>query len=366
LFGIDARMIGDIDNDGLGDIAIADETAEQVLIYKGRLNWPATLADTQADYVITTDATWALSAFGSSMTALGDFDGDGVADFAIGAPGFGTLSGRVAVIYGRSGFTSFGLPNTSRSLEIACDPALNRSQFGVAVMGLGHFYSVTSGTTLVVSAPGLGSVTSTSSNEGRIYAFHGRGPGAALVATSADNVRVGPGKPAKIGESLTNLGPVMNGLPSLGVGNNTETLSVPGTTGSAFVLSGTTTVGPLANLLVLYQSSGVGVGQVIFGGGFPGRDTKGSVIGDGKADVALTSQQIPATLDIVDGAKISTPTSPANTKSIADVHVPMPSGWSGTALGSSNLIPDISGDGITDFAIGDLFGVIPGRVAVFW
>jgi hypothetical protein len=364
-FGGTARMIGDIDNDGFQDIAISDQTARVVRIYKGRSVWPATLMDTQADYVISSDATWASSAFGASLAPLGDFDGDGVDDFVIGAPGFNTLVGRVVVIYGRTGFTSFGLPDTTRALEIGANPTLNRSQFGLAVVGLGHFYSG-SGTTLVVSAPGLGSATSTSSNEGRIYSFSGRGPGAAIDATAATNVKVGPGKPAKIGQTLTNLGPVVNTLPSVGVGNSADTVSVSGVNGTSFVLSGTTASGPLANSLILYQQGANSIGQVIFGGGFSGRDTTVSLIGDSNADVAMTSLQNGNTVDFVDGNKVAGLSSPSDTRTTADVHVPLPSGWSATALGVGDLLRDINGDGFADFALGDQFGVVPGRVAIFW
>jgi hypothetical protein len=364
-FGGTIRAIGDIDGDGRGDVAIADQTNVRVLVYKGRATWPATLTDAQADYVISTDATWASSAFGTSLAPLGDFNGDGVADFSIGAPGFGTLVGRVAVIYGRTGFTSFMLPDTTRSLEISADPALNRSQLGLATVGLGHFYAG-AGTTLIAAAPGLGSATSTSSNEGRLYAFRGRGPGAAIVATAADHVLIGPGKGARIGQTLVNVGPVVNTLTSLGVGNPADTLSIPGTNGSSFVLSGNATSGPFASSLIFFQMGANGVGQVIFGGGFSGLDTAVSMIGDGKPDVALTSLQNVATVDIVDGAKVAAMTSPANTLATADVHVPLPSGWMATASGVGSLIRDINGDGHPDFALGDQFGAVPGRVAVFW
>jgi hypothetical protein len=46
--------------------------------------------------------------------------------------------------------------------------------------------------------------------------------------------------------------------------------------------------------------------------------------------------------------------------------VPMPAGWLGKAPGGANLIRDINGDGHPDFAVGDQFGVVPGRVAVFF
>ena len=51
-FGFTVAQIGDIDNDGLPDIAISDSTVgEKVYIYKGRSSWPMNLTDAQADYV---------------------------------------------------------------------------------------------------------------------------------------------------------------------------------------------------------------------------------------------------------------------------------------------------------------------------
>src|SRR5262249_9204341 len=67
-FGATVRQIGDIDGDGLQDIAIADRpTGLRVFIYKGRATWPAALSDAQADYVVTTDASYAGSQFGSAI-----------------------------------------------------------------------------------------------------------------------------------------------------------------------------------------------------------------------------------------------------------------------------------------------------------
>jgi hypothetical protein len=378
-FGAAVRFIGDIDHDGRQDIAIADQGNNRVLIYRGRATWPAAMTDavgtaTGPDFAITTDATWAGTAFGLTMAPLGDFDNDGSDDFVIGASAYAagtppTRVGRVAVIYGRAGFTSVALPDATRSLEIAGDGALNRSQFGLALVGLGHFYTTTPGTTLVVSAPGLGNATSTSDNEGRLYAFHGRGPGAAIAATSADHVRVGAMKAARIGQTLVNLGPIVNTLPALGCGNNGDSVTVAGSPGTAYVLSGAATSGPFANLLVLIQSGGSGVGQVMFGGGFSGRDATVSLIGDSTPDLAMTAQSTgtatPVALDIFDGAKVAGLTGPVDATTKADVHVPMPAGWSGAALGLSNLIKDIDGDGHPDFALGDQFMTSQGRVVVF-
>ena len=104
---------------------------------------------------------------------------------------------------------------------------------------------------------------------------------------------------------------------------------------------------------------------MLFGGGFSGLDMSVSLIGDGKADVALAGQA-GGTLDIVDGSKLATLTSPIDTAVSADVHVPMPSGWTAATGGSRSLIKDINNDGYPDFALGDVFNAVPGRVAVFW
>jgi hypothetical protein len=366
-FGTEVSQIGDIDHDGIGDIAIADLTGLQIFIFKGRKSWPLTLTDTQADYVISTDSTYANSNFGQSLAALGDFNGDGVDDFAIGAPLFNTRVGQLVVIYGRAGFTSLGLPDTTmtRTLQIGGDPALNRTQLGIAVEGLGHFYSVTTGSTLVVSATGLGTASSTSNNEGRIYAFHGRGPGAAIDASAADNVHVGPVKGAEIGQILSNLGPMVNALPATGVGNTVDTFSVSGASGTGFILSGTSSGGPFVNVFTLYQSGATNAGQILFGGGFSGLDVSVSKIGDSTPDLAIAGAGTGA-LAIVDGSKVSSLTSPADSTAVAQVRVPMPTGWTGTPAGPRNLIKDINGDNYPDFALGDVFGTVPGRVAVFW
>ena len=370
-FGSKVAFIGDIDNDGFEDLAIADfPTGQQVFIYKGRTIWPAALTDAQADYVITTSAALCTSSnFGNSIAPLGDFDGDGVADFAIGAPLYNTRVGRVVVIYGRTGFTSLALPDATntRALEIGGDPGAitKKPTRHCQSRSLGHFYTLTSGTTLVASATGLGAPSNASDNEGRIYAFHGRGPGAAIDASSADNVRVGPAKGAELGQVLSNLGPVFGGLNALGTGNTVDTFSVSGANGTAYIFSGTALNGPLVNLLTLYQGASVSAGQILFGGGFSGRDSFVSMIGNSTPDIAISSAAA-TTVDIVDGSKLSSLASPSDAKLVADVHVPLPSGWSGTPTGPQNLLRDMSGDGFPDFALGDVFGTVPGRVVVFW
>jgi len=117
--------------------------------------------------------------------------------------------------------------------------------------------------------------------------------------------------------------------------------------------------------LILYQSGVTNAGQILFGGGFSGRDAFVSVIGNSKPDIAISSSS-GGTVDVIDGSKVPSLASPSDSGTIADVRVPLPSGWTGTAVGPQNLIRDINGDTYPDFAMGDEFGTVPGRVAVFW
>ena len=70
-FGRGIAQIGDIDNDGREDIAIADTSGAtpRVFIFKGRATWPATLSSTNASYVISGDTSYNGSALGASWRA---------------------------------------------------------------------------------------------------------------------------------------------------------------------------------------------------------------------------------------------------------------------------------------------------------
>jgi hypothetical protein len=321
--------------------------------------------DTDAEYVITPDASYAAANFGSSMARLGDFTGDNVDDFAIGVPSYASRRGRVIIVPGKvGGIGNITLPDTTNTITIDGDGTLTRGVFGYRVLGLGRFYTATGGTTLVVSAPGTSNGTNPS-NEGRVYAFHGQtGSSGVILVGSADSAIVGPGKPARIGVALTNLGSLFGSLPSVGIGNPYDALTVPGRTGTFYALSGTIgdeAAGPFVNRVV---GTGVsGTGQVLFGGSISGRNRSLSVIGSSTPDLGTLS--INATnVAIVDGATISGSTVDMTTK--AQVFVPLPAGWGSTAEASGGIVPDINGDRVADFAVSNGFTVVPGSVVVYW
>jgi len=297
------------------------------------------------------------------MARLGDFNGDGVDDFALGAPLFGTAqNGRVVVIFGKTGFANVTLPDATNSLVIDADPAVTSPQLGYRVLGLGRFYTVSAGTTLVVSAPGN---TGTGS-EGRLYAFHGRaGMAAALVATDADQTVVGPAGMNRIGLTLRNLGPMLNTLPSVGSGNPIERVTT--TSGNAYLFSGSATTGPLASKVVATQGGGAALsGQALLGGGVSGTGQSFSLVGDATPDLVLAARDS-GTFNVVDGLSVRAATSPFDVTTAKNtITVTLPTDWTQTAEDGATLLPDINGDGHADFALSNAIGTVAGKVVVYW
>src|SRR4029079_12489567 len=136
-FGRGVGIIGDVDNDGFVDLAVSDRgTPAHIYIYKGRATWPATMTNANADYVITVDSTYNGSILGSSIARLGDFNNDGVDDFALGGSLFGgtTQQGRVVVIKGKTGFGNVTLPDATNAIVIDGDTSVTTGQFGYRVI----------------------------------------------------------------------------------------------------------------------------------------------------------------------------------------------------------------------------------------
>jgi hypothetical protein len=362
-FGFRVAQVGDLDNDGRPDVAIADpQVGNKVYIYKGRATWPATLTDAQADYVIDTDATYQNSLFGFSLARLGDFTGDGVDDLGIGARSYGGGVGRVIIVPGRTGFTSVTLPNTTLAITIDGNPAFGSSAFGYKVLGLGHFYNATGGTTLVVSAPS-GSL-STPTAVGHVYAFHGQtGTAGAIAIGSADHSVAGNVANAKIGVTLTNLGKMFNGFPGVGVGNTLDTAEIAGANGTSYLTSGTPATGPFTSSQIAYLSGATAASSVIIGGGVSGRDMSLSLIGDGAPDLVMSGGATGGTLAIADGAMLAAKGSPVDLALKAEVRAPLPAGW-GSGENAGTIVTDIDGDGATDFCIGSVTN--PGTILVYW
>jgi hypothetical protein len=360
-FGRGVAFIGDIDHDGREDLAIANRTTEVVYIYKGRATWPATLTDAQADYTITADSTYASSQFGSAMVRLGDFDGDGIDDFAIGSPNFSTnLIGRVTIILGSATFGSVTLPSATKAIIIDGEATLTDGAFGASLTAIDPFYANAS--TLIVGAPGF--VGAPSGTAGKIYAFHGqKGTAGAIAASAADASITGASAGMRIGAVLANVGVLGGGVASVASGNPNDT-TAPGGGGSVFAFSGDTTAGPFGSHKTLYFTGETLVGSQIIGGGVAGRNATLSFIGDTKPDLVMVARN-GTKFGIVDGDKLTNVASPIDASGWSDVIVTLPAGWN-TSVGIQSLVRDIDGDGYPDFAISNAASTVAGQVLVYW
>ena len=297
------------------------------------------------------------------MSRLGDFNGDGVDDFAISANAFNGGRGRVVIVLGRSGFSAASL----NTMTIDGDPAFATGAFGTTVVGMGRFYVGNSGTSLVVSAPAAGTNT-----RGRVYAFQGiPGTTASINATAANNFVEGPIDTGSYGNSIGLVG-ALAGLPGLMISTGRAT-SIG--SGVVDVHSGSTMAGPFsANPLrfvdPLAVSAGEIFGRVVAGSAFAGTAITVSLIGDGRPDIVMApiteSSGGPARVYLVDGARLFAITSPADVTANADVILPLPTDWKSIPLQRNSMIRDLDGDGFGDFAIGENIATGVGRLAVYW
>ena len=117
-FGDDAfKTCHNFDGDGVPDLAIGapGESSGSGAVYVAYLNLDGTVKSS----VNISNSNTAMDAFGTSLAA-GDFDGDGVLDLAIGAPGESSGSGAVYVAYLHFNGTvksSVNIPNSNTAMD---------------------------------------------------------------------------------------------------------------------------------------------------------------------------------------------------------------------------------------------------------
>ncbi len=301
---------------------------------------------------------FASAALGYSIARLGDYNNDGVDDFAVAAPFYNSNAGLVAIVSGiAAGLpASITLPSAFGAGSIRVDGEAGSTDFGVRVLGLGSFYGTTTTPALAVAAPFA------STNAGKLYAFMGAS-GGSISASAAINTVTGAA-----GEYIGYHG--LNALGNVGPGGQTATgVAVIDVSPSRVDgWSGAAASGPF-NIRASYTSSESTTstfGRMIVGGGASGRAATFSFIGSSRSDVAITTRaNATPRLYIIDGDKVTMPSS-STVESIADVTVSL--------IGTFNdfsqqvtAIPDLDGDGYGDLVVAetDYSGVfVSGHVVV--
>ena len=350
----------DLDGDGRPELVIGSHNENTVYVFAGRTTWPATLSSAEASARIVLDTALDPAAvnasFGISTGRLGDFDGDGVEDLAIGAPFYDGGRGLVVVLRGQQG----GLePTVTLPTAFGTGAQRNAGNPGVAgnlgwmLVGAGTFFSGDRGDLLVAahfqSAGGT--------NQGAILAFRGRAVSpVTLFAEEADATLYGANNNRLGQEGIALLGRIgPQGQPAFGV-----PIYGAGSKGQVRLTSGSSEAGPFASSLgelhTLETAPGRLIGRTLIGGGFSGTSTGISFIRSSAPDVVIPSLDGPKLFFLSNETLQTLPSGLQAVESHADLVYELPPAalpW--TDFGRSvTAARDVNGDGYGDLLLGDV------------
>jgi hypothetical protein len=353
-FGQSVSVLGDINKDGKQDIGIGSprEGNGVVYVFLGRDSWPALLTAAGASCVITVDAT-AEAKYSASYVG---FQLAGLGDFnGDGTDDFAVSAPFYNSLQGQLAIiygNSLGMPATIE-LPTAFGSAATRIDGDATFQG-----------SLGLAITGIGHFYGSSANT-TIVASAPYGPSGAyngrLYSFTGE-----AGTPASIGfgaarHTYTAGAGVLYGVLSLtplgDVGNGGfPALGVSmRAQAKGEIRSGDATVGPFVNVAGITSTDGTGAntfGAMLIGGGFSGRSATVSAIGSSKADlITATTAGSGPRLFIADGSKIVFGADTA-IQNIADVTLPLSGTWTDFSA-SVTMLRDINKDGYADIGLAD-------------
>ncbi|MCP3915013.1 MAG: hypothetical protein GY711_05620, partial [bacterium] len=177
-FGQEVTGIGDLDDDGIEDIAVGafrdDDGAPNagaiyviLMNFDGSVKAEQKISATSGGFLgdaVTGDQLAAFDEFGISVAALGDYDGDGNTELAVGAPGDDANTGAVWVLYLNDNGTVKS-NKTRRITQLVPWSPTPGARFGTSVAGIGDIDTNFVGD-LAVGAP---SDSASGQSKGAVY-----------------------------------------------------------------------------------------------------------------------------------------------------------------------------------------------------
>jgi hypothetical protein len=137
-FGFAVERVGDVDDDGYGDFAVGAPSYDGSGTDRGRVYLFLGGPGLSATPDVILESPSPTSHFGHAVSAAGDFDGDGIDDFIVGAP-FGDIAGFDAgeayIYYGRRSW-----PGTVAGADLTLRGQIGGDHFGWDVTDLGRFF----------------------------------------------------------------------------------------------------------------------------------------------------------------------------------------------------------------------------------
>ncbi|MBW2462978.1 MAG: FG-GAP repeat protein [Deltaproteobacteria bacterium] len=185
-FGVDLANLGDVNGDGYADAAVGAHQVDGVAVDSGRAyvyygseTGLSAAPDVQLDLPVAAPMAY----FGRGVTGLGDVNGDGYADLAVGAYGVAgatTGEGNVFVYYGSASGVS-----PAPGVTLSATDAQESEAFGVRVAAAGDVDG-DGFSELLVSAYNWDADT-VALNSGRFFLFHGSAAGVTAASSTVVN-----------------------------------------------------------------------------------------------------------------------------------------------------------------------------------
>ena len=365
-FGSAVANLGDLDGDGVADLAVGASGDDTGGAYRGVVHF----LYLNADGTLKSHSTIASGFnggpaladndyFGSSVTNLGDFDGDGVTDLAVGAPGDDTNGGGRGAVH-----LLFLNANGSvkSSTKIASGTGggptlMDGGRFGTSVANMGDL----DGNGVADLAVGAVSDSTGGSSRGAVYILFLNSSG--TVTASTKLAHGATNMPAladtdRFGSSVANVGDLDgDGVADLAVGARGDDTGGPFEGGAVHILLLNTSGGVKASGAKKITNA-TGGGPALVADSYFGSSLAnvGDLDGDGLADLAVGALRDDtqganrgAVYLLFLNANGTTKPSVKLASGVANV----PTLANGDHFGSSVAnLGDLDGDGVTDLAIG--------------